>query len=84
MSTAEPFMPAHEARPAEPPQDHDLDHDTDVIFDEAGSDGADVDPQPWHTDDTAPTLPRPVPGAHLTAEELAADFEADEPATDRE
>ncbi|MEV4687717.1 hypothetical protein [Microbacterium sp. LWH3-1.2] len=83
MSTAEPFMPAHEPRAAVPPQEHDLDHDTDVIFDEAESDGTEGDQRPWHSDDAAPTLPRPVPGAHLTAEELAADF-ADEPDSDRE
>lgn len=82
MSTAEPFMPAHEPRPAVPPQEHDLDHDTDVIFDEA--DGAADAGEPWHADDAAPTLPRPVPGAQLTAEELAADFEADEPDTEQE
>ncbi|MDR7185409.1 hypothetical protein J2X85_002443 [Microbacterium trichothecenolyticum] len=81
MSTAEPFMPAHEPRPAVPPQEHDLDHDTDVIFDEADDSAAAG--EPWHTEG-APTLPRPAPGTHLTAEELAADFAADEPDTDKE
>ncbi|MFB7893227.1 hypothetical protein ACFC1I_13570 [Microbacterium sp. NPDC056044] len=82
MSTAEPFMPAHEPRPAVPPREHDLDHDTDVIFDEA--DGSAEAGEPWQSDDAAPTLPRPVPGEHLTAEELAADFAADEPGSDAE
>ncbi|MFE5409915.1 hypothetical protein [Microbacterium sp. NPDC056569] len=82
MSSAEPFMPAHEPPAQVPPQEHDLDHDTDVLFDEAdGSEGAG---EPWHTDDAVPTLPRPVPGAHLSAEELAADFAAGEPDTPQE
>ena len=75
-------MPAHEPRAAVPPQEHDLDHDTDVIFDEA--DASDDPGEPWHDDDAAPTLPRPVPGAHLTAEELAADFDDDSGDADTE
>ena len=77
-------MPAHEPPAQVPPQEHDLDHDTDVLFDRGDADGAEADQHPWHTDNAAPTLPRPVPGAHLTAEELAADFAPDEPDTDTE
>ena len=77
MSSAEPFMPAHEPRAPLPPQEHDIDHDVDVLFDpsEPGAGGGEP-AQPWHTDAAAPPLPRPVPGEHLTAEQLAADLAA--------
>jgi hypothetical protein len=78
MSSAEPFMPAHEPPAPEAPQEHDIDHDADVLFDEA-TDGATADAQPWHTESGTPTLPRPVPGAHLTAEQLAADLDSGQP-----
>ena|GEM_PF-4868415 len=73
-------MPAHEPAAQVPPQEHDIDHDTDVIFDHDDGDGTDVGQQPWHADGAAPTLPRPVPGAHLSAEELAADLATDDEA----
>ncbi len=80
MSSAEPFMPAHEPAAPVPPQEHDIDHDVDVILEVADeSDEQAAGSEPWHTDATAPTLPRPVPGAHLTAEQLAADLEPGEP-----
>lgn len=70
-------MPAHEPAAPVPPEEHDLDHDVDVLFDRDDTNGAAGDAEPWH-DDAAPTLPRPVPGAHLTAEELEADLDSDE------
>lgn len=78
MSSAEPFMPAHEPSPSAPPEEHDVDHDADVLFDpaDAGEDAGDA--QPWHTDAAAPPLPRPVPGAHLTPERLAADLASED------
>ncbi|WP_349426869.1 hypothetical protein [Microbacterium sp. LWS13-1.2] len=79
MSSAEPFMPAHEPPPSIPPEEHDVDHDADVLFDPEDTSGdADPQAQPWHTDAAAPTLPRPVPGAHLTAEQLSADLASDD------
>ena len=79
MSSAEPFMPAHEPPASTPPEEHDVDHDADVLFDPAdASDDAGADAQPWHTDAAVPTLPRPVPGAHLTAEQLSADLASDD------
>ncbi|MBW9093793.1 hypothetical protein JNB62_08875 [Microbacterium jejuense] len=75
MSTAEPIMPPHKL-PDPPTVEHDLDHDADVLFDVG--DNADVetaDAQPWHQDDAPPTLPRPVPGAQLTPDQLAADLD---------
>ncbi|MFD4959455.1 hypothetical protein [Microbacterium sp. NPDC058389] len=78
MSTAEPFMPAHEPAAPVPPQEHDLDHDADVLFDTGDETAApEGGGQPWHDADAAPTLPRPVAGAHLTAEELSADLATD-------
>ncbi|WP_203580499.1 hypothetical protein [Microbacterium hibisci] len=79
MSSAEPFMPAHEPPAQQPPQEHDLDHDTDVLFDAQDPGAPASDPEPWHADDAAATLPRPVPGEHLTAEQLSADLGADAP-----
>ena len=79
MSSAEPFMPAHEPSPAAPPEEHDVDHDVDVLFDSAdASEDTGADAQPWHTDTAAPPLPRPVPGAHLTPERLAADLASED------
>ena len=74
MSTSEPFMPAHEPRPARPPQEHDLDHEVDVFLDEAAEPVA-GDEAPWHTG-AEPAVRRPEPGAHLTAEQLSADFDS--------
>lgn len=71
-------MPAHEPAAPVPPQEHDLDHDADVLFDAVDETvDASGPSQPWHDEDAAPTLPRPVAGAHLTAEELSADLGAD-------
>ena len=71
-------MPAHEPAAPVPPQEHDLDHDADVLFD-AGDETAEPEggAQPWHDAGAAPTLPRPVAGAHLTPEELSADLGTD-------
>ena len=71
-------MPAHEPAAPVPPQEHDLDHDADVLFDTGETSSDTVAAEPWHTDDAAPTLPRPVPGAHLTAEQLSADLDPDQ------
>ena len=79
MSSAEPFMPAHEPPASTPPEEHDVDHDVDVLFDSAdASEDTGADAQPWHTDTAAPPLPRPVPGAHLTPERLAADLASED------
>ena len=73
-------MPAHEPRAPLPPQEHDIDHDVDVLFDPPEAEiGGDGQAQPWHTDAAPPPLPRPVPGDHLTAEQLAADLASDVP-----
>ena len=73
-------MPAHEPSPSAPPEEHDIDHDVDVLFEPAdASEDAGADPQPWHTAAAAPPLPRPVPGAHLTPEQLAADLTSEDP-----
>ena len=71
-------MPAHEPAAPVPPQEHDLDHDADVLFD-AGAEPAEPEgaAQPWHDAGAPPTLPRPVAGAHLSAEELSADLGTD-------
>ncbi|WES64152.1 hypothetical protein P0L94_17005 [Microbacter sp. GSS18] len=73
MSSAEPFMPAHEPPPPKPYTDVDIDHDEDVIFDE--EDGSAGGPS---FDETAPPPPfrRPVPGAHMNHDELEEDFPA--------
>ncbi|MFC8680954.1 hypothetical protein ACFT30_05485 [Microbacterium ureisolvens] len=78
MSSAEPFMPAHEPPAHLPPQEHDIDHDTDVLFDAESPGAPETDPEPWHSGDAPATLPRPVPGEHLTAEQLSADLGTDE------
>lgn len=79
MSTAEPFMPAHEPPAAPADTERDIDHDVDVLLDDAGKDAPDgpaYDPAA-----PAPPFRPPVPGAHLSREELAADFGGDgEPA----
>lgn len=71
-------MPAHEPAAPVPPQEHDLDHDVDVLFDPVDAEGATEEAQPWHDDSAAPTLPRPVPGAHLTPEQLSTDLGFDD------
>ncbi|MDQ7878844.1 hypothetical protein Q9R08_12710 [Microbacterium sp. QXD-8] len=78
MSSAEPFMPAHEPSPSAPPEEHDIDHDADVLFDSAdASEDTLADAQPWHTNAAAAPLPRPVAGAQLTREQLSADLASD-------
>ena len=72
-------MPAHEPPAPAAPQEHDIDHDADVLFEEADADAAPGDAEPWHSDTQTPPLPRPVPGAHLTAEQLAADLDSGQP-----
>lgn len=73
MSTAEPFMPAHQPPAPMPPTERDIDHDVDVIFDPP-TDGADE--APWESDDAPPLFHPPVPGAHMTREALEDDLEA--------
>ena len=71
MSSAEPFMPAHESPAPKPGTEHDLDHDVDVFPEDAGTDapdGAALDPAA-----PAPPFRHPVPGEHLSREQLAED-----------
>lgn len=71
MSSAEPFMPAHEPPPPKPYTEVDIDHDQDVIFDDddgsAGHPAFDETAQP-------PPFRRPHPGEHVNHEELERDF----------
>ena len=72
MSAAEPFMPAHEPPAPVPDTERDIDHDVDVFLDDADKDAPDgpaYDPAA-----PAPPFRAPVPGAHLTPEELEADL----------
>ncbi|GAA1925751.1 hypothetical protein GCM10009775_17480 [Microbacterium aoyamense] len=72
MSTAEPFMPAHEAKPQAPDTERDIDGDVDVLFGEV-----DPDQGPIPVDHEAPSLfHTPVPGDALTEAELEDDLEA--------
>lgn len=80
MSTAEPFMPAHEPRPTADPREIDIDTDVDVLFDEQGAaDGpAPSDPpQLVHDGAEHPPFRTPIAGEKLTEAELEADLEAD-------
>lgn len=72
MSTAEPFMPAHEPPAPVPPTERDIDHDVDVIFDPPAEG---TEEAPWEHDDSAPVFPRPVPGDHVTRQELEDDLD---------
>lgn len=71
MSTAEPFMPAHEPASEPPPTARDIDGDADVIFEHPVEGEApleidhDAPPPPFHT---------PTPGDRLTAAELTEDL----------
>ncbi|MEU1972428.1 hypothetical protein ABZ477_12270 [Microbacterium sp. NPDC019599] len=72
MPTAEPFMPAHESPAPKPGTEHDLDHDVDVLLEDASADapdGAVLDPEA-----PAPPFRAPVPGEHLSREDLLEDL----------
>ncbi len=72
MSTAEPFMPAHEPPPPTPREEIDIDHHADVIFDrgvEGEEDGPVLD-----ADAPAPPYRRPHPGETLPPERLHDDL----------
>ncbi|MFH8250825.1 hypothetical protein ACH3VR_10705 [Microbacterium sp. B2969] len=76
MSSAEPFMPAHEPPPPKPDTDRDIDTDVDVFPGDAGKevpDGPAV-----HPEAPLPPFRRPVAGAHLTHDQLAEELGADE------
>jgi hypothetical protein len=70
MSMAEPLMPAHEPPAERSPLEHDLDSDTDVIFDV--DDGTAVETPSYAPN---PTFRKPTPGETLTAEQLRSDFD---------
>jgi len=78
MSTAEPFMPAHEPAAPTAGAEHDVDHDTDVIFD---GDADDTAEEAEGGEDPTPDYPlsaafrTPVAGERLTAEQLERDLE---------
>ncbi|WP_345801970.1 hypothetical protein AAIB33_02350 [Microbacterium sp. AZCO] len=72
MSSAEPFMPAHEPPAPRPDTDRDIDQDVDVFLDDAGKAAPDGDAV--HPDSPPPPFRRPVAGAHLTPAELAAEL----------
>ena len=73
MSSAEPFMPAHEPPSPAPPTGLDLDHDADLAFAPGPDPAADAafaqsgggTDTPFHA---------PVPGAHLSKDALEADL----------
>lgn len=69
MSSAEPFMPAHEPARELPPPEHDIDGDVDVLIEPPveGQGELEID-----HDVPPPSFRTPVPGAAL-ADELAAD-----------
>lgn len=71
MSTAEPFMPAHEPASPIPDRERDIDGDVDVLFDEVDPDQGELE-----IDHDAPPPPfqTPVPGDRLTAEQLESDL----------
>lgn len=71
MTTAEPFMPAHEPSRAVPDTERDIDGDVDVLFGEADPDQGALE---IDHDAPAPPFHTPVPGARLTAEQLEADL----------
>ncbi|MEZ3159969.1 hypothetical protein AB1K54_05400 [Microbacterium sp. BWT-B31] len=73
MSSVEPFMPAHEPPAPRPDTERDIDGDVDVILEpedpaQAGAAAFDPDapPPPFHP---------PVPGEHLTRDELEHDLD---------
>lgn len=79
MSTAEPFMPAHEPAPPLPGTEHDIDGDVDVLFDDVDPDQGELE---IDHDAPAPPFHPPVPGDRLTAEQLESDL-ASAPDKDR-
>lgn len=68
---AEPFMPAHEPPAPKPNAERDIDQHVDVLFDK--DDGSEPGPA-FDAASPAPPFHRPVPGAHLSHDELEHDF----------
>ncbi|MFE1664623.1 hypothetical protein [Microbacterium sp. P02] len=71
MSSAEPFMPAHESPSPSGAADRDIDHDTDVIVDPEDAESTDA---PYESD-TKPAFRTPQPGDRLTEDELDRDLD---------
>jgi hypothetical protein len=75
MSTAEPFMPAHWPSPRDRAAELDVDTDVDVFYSPGGEEEGTELPELART----PVFRTPTPGAGLTAEELSADMNAEQP-----
>ncbi|MFS0793074.1 hypothetical protein [Microbacterium sp. 1P10AE] len=70
MAMSDPFLPAHQGAPDRDGREIDIDHDVDVLFDEADDDGNDVVPSSAE----APPFRTPVPGDTVTEEQLDEDL----------